>query len=73
MHLDPCEAAVDEPLIYQGWGKNQTYLLAFTDDDVLDVTATYTTDWPAAQKRRADTVDEILAALQEARTVIKKS
>ncbi|KAL7576474.1 hypothetical protein ACA910_017980 [Epithemia clementina (nom. ined.)] len=29
IHLDPCEAAVDENLIYQGWGKKQTYIVAF--------------------------------------------
>ncbi|GKY98808.1 hypothetical protein MPSEU_000836900 [Mayamaea pseudoterrestris] len=29
VHLDPCEAAVDENLLYQGWGKKQTYILAF--------------------------------------------
>lgn len=34
VHCDPCEAAVDEPLIYQGWGKNQTLILSFTFDDV---------------------------------------
>ena len=31
IHADPCEAAVDEPLLYQSWGKNQTYILAFSD------------------------------------------
>jgi len=34
VHLDPCEAAVDEPLLYQSWGKNQTYILAFTSHNV---------------------------------------
>jgi len=31
IHIDPCEAAVDEPLIYQGWGKNLTYIVAVGD------------------------------------------
>jgi hypothetical protein len=29
VHLDPCEAAVDKPLLYQEWGKEQTYIIAF--------------------------------------------
>ena len=29
VHADPCEAAIDEPLLYQAWGKNQTFIFAF--------------------------------------------
>eukprot|EP00985_Skeletonema_marinoi_P022725 scaffold14661_cov207-Skeletonema_marinoi.AAC.2 len=60
VHLDPCEAAVDNPLLYSSWGKNQTYLMAFYDpyammastsdgkdssiQPVEDVTLRYTND-----------------------------
>ena len=37
VHMDPCEAAVDEPLLYESWGKNQTYILAFTREEVRPV------------------------------------
>jgi hypothetical protein len=36
IHVDPCEAAINEPLIYQGWGKNLTYIVAISDP-FLDV------------------------------------
>jgi hypothetical protein len=29
IHIDPCEAAVDEPLLYESWGKTVTYVIAF--------------------------------------------
>jgi peptide-N4-(N-acetyl-beta-glucosaminyl)asparagine amidase len=34
VHLDPCEASVDEPLIYQGWGKNQTYIVSYSTSNI---------------------------------------
>ena len=43
VHVDPCEAAIDEPYIYQSWGKNQTYIFSYsvgqdTDDtQALDI------------------------------------
>lgn len=65
VHLDPCEAVVDHKLLYQEWGKKQTYIIAFSspynnDDDgddcsnlIEDVTKQYTTDsWKDIQSRR---------------------
>ena len=44
MHVDPCEASIDEPHLYEGWGKNATFVFAFgKDGSVEDVTAAYTT------------------------------
>lgn len=28
VHMDPCEAALDNPLLYQDWGKSQTFIIA---------------------------------------------
>ena len=46
VHIDPCEAAVDEPLIYQSWGKNITYITAYDFNRAVaqDITALYTSD-----------------------------
>ncbi|CAN0102079.1 unnamed protein product, partial [Hapterophycus canaliculatus] len=60
----PCQAAVDEPLLYESWGKKQTYILAFTPDAVVDVTEHYTSDFDAAKARRdvdPDTLEKLLA------------
>lgn len=52
VHVDPCEAAVDEPLLYQSWGKNQTFILAFSPEDIVDVTFHYTSNATAVTERR---------------------
>ena len=69
MHVDPCEAAVDEPLIYEGWGKNQTYIIAYSFSEAEDVTHLYTTRFNESLGRRhQDGVSEdvIRIALGEA-------
>jgi hypothetical protein len=52
--MDPCEAAVNEPFIYQGWGKNQTFIVAIDQEnrEIHDVTASYTTNHSAIFERR---------------------
>eukprot|EP00891_Asterochloris_glomerata_P000523 jgi/Astpho2/523/e_gw1.00011.216.1_t len=42
IHLDPCEAAYDQPLLYEeGWGKQLNYVMAFHRMGVVDVTRRY--------------------------------
>jgi hypothetical protein len=43
---------VGEPLIYEGWGKNQTYIIAYSFTDAEDVTARYTTKFNESVARR---------------------
>jgi len=39
VHVDSCENAWDRPLVYeQGWKKQLSYVLAFSKDEVVDVT-----------------------------------
>ena len=71
IHLDPCEAAVDEPLIYEGWGKNQTYIFAFSRNGTIeDVTAKYTTDIKKSVERRDASEEDMIAAISAAKSTM---
>lgn len=53
MHLDPCEGAFDQPLLYEeGWNKKLTYVIALAKDGVYDVTKRYTRKWHEILRRR---------------------
>ncbi|KAH8288979.1 hypothetical protein KR054_002484 [Drosophila jambulina] len=45
LHVDPSDNVVDSPLMYQhGWKRSIDYILAYSRDDVQDVTWRYTND-----------------------------
>lgn len=53
VHLDSCECARDQHLLYdKGWGKKQSYILAFSVEGAQDVTKAYVQDWAATLQRR---------------------
>ncbi|GAU11615.1 hypothetical protein TSUD_346070 [Trifolium subterraneum] len=53
MHLDPCEAIYDRPLLYEkGWNKKLNYVIAIAKDGVYDVTKRYTRKWHEVLSRR---------------------
>ncbi|CAK1550697.1 unnamed protein product [Leptosia nina] len=53
LHVDPCEGALDTPLMYcHGWGKKLSYVVAVSCDDVQDVTWRYTTNFREVMSRR---------------------
>lgn len=66
VHMDSCENARDQHLLYDvGWGKKQSYILAFSVEGAQDVSRGYIKDFDAALSRRNQISEEALQKLLE--------
>eukprot|EP01130_Rhizamoeba_saxonica_P003358 TRINITY_DN1422_c0_g1_i4.p1 TRINITY_DN1422_c0_g1~~TRINITY_DN1422_c0_g1_i4.p1 ORF type:complete len:850 (+),score=133.76 TRINITY_DN1422_c0_g1_i4:302-2551(+) len=64
IHCDSCEGAYNTPMMYEaGWGKKLSYVLAFSAEEVVDVTKRYTNKWPEVQSRRNLVPEEWLSSI----------
>ena len=62
LHSDPCENALDKPLLYEhGWNKKLSYVIAFSHYETLDVTWRYTSRQTEVMQRRTECDEKWLA------------
>jgi hypothetical protein len=62
VHCDACENKYDTPLLYEvGWGKKLSYVIAFSAEEVVDVTRRYTRKWQEVRTRRNEVSEEWLS------------
>ncbi|CAE6505863.1 unnamed protein product [Rhizoctonia solani] len=62
IHTDSCEAARDQPLLYdRGWGKKMSYIFAFSVDGASDMSRGYVQNPTEMLQRRRDAPEPALA------------
>ena len=62
LHIDPCEAAIDKPLLYEaGWSKQLSYVFGVNVTEIVDVTWRYVQNRKKVKVRRTECSEKELA------------
>ncbi|KAK5649091.1 hypothetical protein RI129_003983 [Pyrocoelia pectoralis] len=79
LHCDPCENVCDMPLMYEnGWGKQVSYVMAYSPEEVQDVTWRYSSDHKRLMPRRTkckenDLIDALVTLRSERQKSLSKA
>ncbi|KAK2578135.1 hypothetical protein KPH14_012607 [Odynerus spinipes] len=74
IHVDPCENIIDQPLMYErGWNKKLSYIIAYSRDEVQDVTWRYTQNQIDVMTRRKMCSEEELLHLLQTLNRVRQS